>query len=169
MSGLFAGGTFCYEAQLLLQRQLGPIRSNAPLRPELHVSGMAALEGHTCIDLGEDEFTQGRLHPMIDPDLRNLRLAQVAADPRVGVILLDVVLGYGAHPDPAGAACTAITAVRAAGHPVAFVASVCGTEGDPQRLSRQEETLRGSGVLVAPDNAAAARLAAAIVKDQRTP
>ena len=113
--------------------------SNAPLvkanrMPDSHVS-----LGHVCVDLGEDEFTQGRLHPMIDPSLRNRRILQEARDPATAVILLDIVLGYGAHPDPAGATVEAIREAQrlaaAAGRHVVFVASVCGTEGDPQPLS----------------------------------
>ena len=131
--------------------------------PDSHVS-----RGHVCIDLGEDEFTQGRLHPMIDPSLRNRRIVQEARDPATAVILLDIVLGYGAHPDPAGATVEAIREAQrlaaAAGRHVVFVASVCGTEGDPQPLSQQEAKLRAAGVLVLPDNASAARLAGLITQ-----
>ena len=159
LRGLFAGGTFCYEAQLILKNLPEPVLSNAPLvkankMPDSHVS-----RGHVCVDLGEDEFTQGRLHPMIDPSLRNRRILQEARDPATAVILLDIVLGYGAHPDPAGATVEAIREAQhlaaAAGRHLVFVASVCGTEGDPQPLSQQEEKLRAAGVLVLPDNASA--------------
>jgi len=117
---------------------------------------------------GEDEFTQGRLHPMIDPSLRNRRILREAEDPQTGVILLDVVLGYGVHPSPAGAAAEAISEAgrlaEALGRHIAFVASVCGTEGDPQGLRRQEAALRETGVLVMPDNASAVRLAGLIAQ-----
>ena len=168
LRGLFAGGTFCYEAQLILKNLPEPVTSNAPLvkanrMPDSHVS-----RGHACVDLGEDEFTQGRLHPMIDPSLRNRRILQEARDPVTAVILLDIVLGYGAHPDPAGATVEAIREAQrlaaAAGRHVVFLASVCGTEGDPQPLSDQEAALRAAGVLVLPDNASAARLAGLITQ-----
>jgi FdrA protein len=168
LCGLFAGGTFCYEAQLILKNLPEKVYSNAPLvkanrMPDSHVS-----RGHVCIDLGEDEFTQGRLHPMIDPSLRNRRILQEARDPATAVILLDIVLGYGAHPDPAGATVDAIRKAQdiaqATGRHIVFIASVCGTEGDPQPLSRQEATLRAAGVLVLPDNASAARLAGLITQ-----
>jgi FdrA protein len=168
LRGLFAGGTFCYEAQLILKNLPEPVYSNAPLvkankMPDSHVS-----RGHVCVDLGEDEFTQGRLHPMIDPSLRNRRILQETRDPATAVILLDIVLGYGAHPDPAGATVEAIREAQclaaAAGRHVVFVASVCGTEGDPQPLSQQEAKLRDAGVLVQPDNASAARLAGLITQ-----
>ncbi len=172
LRGLFAGGTFCYEAQVLLRNLPEPVYSNAPLdkarKLEARFLGETGLLGHTCIDLGEDEFTQGRLHPMIDPSLRNRRILQEACDPQVAVILLDVVLGYGAHPDPAGATAEAIREAQRsaaeAGRHIVFIASACGTEADPQVLSRQEATLREAGVLVLPDNASAARLAGLITQ-----
>jgi hypothetical protein len=105
---------------------------------------------------------------MIDPSLRNRRIVQDASDPATAVILLDVVLGYGAHPDPAGAAAEAILEARrialAAGRYIAFIASVCGTDADPQVLSRQEAALRDAGVIVTPDNASATRLTRRIVE-----
>ena len=152
LRGLFAGGTFCYEAQLILRNLPEPIYSNAPLDKDHTLGAVGAGSPgpyHTCIDLGEDEFTQGRLHPMIDPSLRNRRIIQEAHDPTTAVILLDIVLGYGAHPDPAGAAVEAIREAQQiaaeAGRHIVFVASVCGTEADPQPLSQQEAKLRGSG------------------------
>ena len=163
LRGLFAGGTFCYEAQLILRNLPEPVFSNAPLVKENRLADSLRSTGHSCVDLGSDEFTQARLHPMIDPSLRNRRMLQEALDPETAVILLDVVLGYGAHPDPAGAAAEAIREARRlaseAGRHVAFVASVCGTEADPQCLSRQEAILSDVGVTVVPDNASAARFA----------
>lgn len=172
LRGLFTGGTFCYEAQVILRNLPEPVFSNAPLdksrKLEPRFLRETGFPGHVCIDLGEDEFTQGRLHPMIDPSLRNRRIVQEAHDPPVAVILLDVVLGYGAHPDPAGAAAEAIREARRsaaeAGRHIIFVTSVCGTEADPQTLSRQEMKLREAGALVLPDNASAARLAGLITQ-----
>ena len=142
--GLYSGGTLCQEAKLIL------------------AAGDAAGAGHTVIDLGGDAFTVGRPHPMIDFRLRNEHIAAAAADPTTAVILLDVVLGYGAHPDPAGALLPAIDAARgrSGGRAVVCVASVCGTAGDPQNLGRQEAALSAAGVILAPSNAEAARLAA---------
>jgi hypothetical protein len=171
LRGLFVGGTFCYEAQLILRNLPEPVYSNAPLDKDHTLGAVGAGSPgphHTCIDLGEDEFTQGRLHPMIDPTLRNRRIIQEAHDPTTAVILLDIVLGYGAHPDPAGAAVEAIREAQRiameAGRHIVFVASVCGTEADPQPLSQQEAKLRDADVLVLPDNAAAARLAGLITQ-----
>ncbi len=163
--GLFSGGTFCFETLLLLSPALGPLFSNTPLRPEDRLTNVWHSQAHTVIDLGDDVFTQGRPHPMIDFRLRADRLVSEARDPSVALILFDVVLGYGAHADPAGELIPAINQARAeaSGPPVVFVASVCGTEADPQNLFRQEAALREAGVLLCDSNAQAARLAAAII------
>jgi succinyl-CoA synthetase alpha subunit len=149
--GLYSGGTLCHEAKLIL--------AAGDAAPGGHTVNE---RGHTVIDLGDDAFTVGRPHPMIDFRLRNEHIAAAAADPATAVILLDVVLGYGAHPDPAGALVPAIDDARgrSGGRAVAFVASVCGTAGDPQNLARQEAALSAAGVILAPSNAEAARLAA---------
>jgi succinyl-CoA synthetase alpha subunit len=168
LRGLFAGGTLCYEAQVIWRDMLGiPVHSNAPLH------GMPALDdplqscGHTAVDLGEEVFTSGRPHPMIDNSLRIRRLLQEACDPDVAVIMLDVVLGYGAHPDPASelgqAAADAHEAARRDGRDLPVVASVIGTQNDPQGFSHSVSALERAGVLVCDSNAAAARLTALLV------
>jgi FdrA protein len=163
LRGLYSGGTLATEALIVWQEMLGGVRSNVPLEAGLKLQDAARSEGHCAVDLGEDEFTVGRLHPMIDNQLRIRRLMQEAADPEVAVILLDVVLGYGAHPDPASELAPALVEARAraqdaGGEPVVVV-SVTGTEGDPQGLARQVQALEQAGAIVAPCNAAAARLA----------
>jgi FdrA protein len=121
------------------------------------------------VDLGEEEFTVGRPHPMIDNDLRIRRIHQEAADPETAVIILDVVIGYGAHHDPAaelGAEIMEASQSAAAdGRTIHFIASVTGTEQDPQGLQHTINTLKNSGVIVCDSNAAAARLTAMIVSD----
>lgn len=164
--GLYSGGTFCYEAALLLGETLGRVWSNTPLRPEDELEDAWKSTGHTVIDLGDDAFTRGRPHPMIDHRLRNERIARETRDPEVAVILLDVVLGYGSHPDPAAEMVPAILAARAAaakrGRRIAFAGFVCGTGRDPQDLNGQEAALRKAGVILAGSNAGAVRMAAAI-------
>jgi len=164
--GLYSGGTFCYEAALILSRSLDDVRTNTPVGKAVALEDVWRSRGHTLIDLGDDEFTRGRPHPMIDHRLRNERMLREAADAEAAVILLDVVLGYGAHADPAGEMVPAIRAARAvaerAGRPLAFVGFVCGTEGDPQGLARQQAALREAGVILLDNNAQAARAAAAI-------
>jgi D-serine deaminase-like pyridoxal phosphate-dependent protein len=142
-------------------------RSNVPLKPELSLARLDRSEGHTILDLGDDDFTVGRPHPMIDPSTRVARIAAEAADPETAVILLDIVLGYAGHDDPAGALAEAIRAAkataRAAGRDLPMVAFVCGTEEDPQVRSRQERTLAEAGCLLAPSSTQAAQLAARLV------
>jgi FdrA protein len=166
--GLFSGGTFCYEAVMLLHDAVGDVWSNTPREAGYLLTDIWSSQGHTIIDLGADDFTRGRPHPMIDHRLRNDRLIIEADDPETAVILFDVVLGHGAHPDPAEAMLPAIEAARksvsAAGRDIVFIGSVCGTEQDPQSLSRQEKRLQDAGVLLAESNAAAARLAISVLE-----
>jgi len=167
LRGLFSGGTLATEAVVIWEEILGDVHSNVATDPSLRLQDATRSEGHCAVDLGDDEFTVGRPHPMLDNDLRIRRLMQEAADPEVAAILLDVVLGYGAHPDPAGELGPAIRQARGQaakdGRELIIVASVTGTEGDPQGLSRQVQALEEAGAVVASCNAAAARLAAFIV------
>jgi FdrA protein len=158
LRGLFAGGTLCDEAMVIAAERLGPIRSNIPLQPELRIAPLASTAGHSMIDFGDDELTTGRAHPMIDPTLRLERLAVEAADPATAVVLLDVVLGHGAHPDPAAELGPAIATARASGG-AAVVVSLIGTASDPQDLGRQAGQLQAAGAHVFGSNAAAARFA----------
>ncbi|EHM10513.1 succinyl-CoA synthetase, alpha subunit [Thermanaerovibrio velox DSM 12556] len=165
LRGLYSGGTLCYEAQLIAQDVLGPIHSNTPLRKELKLEDSLRSVEHSIVDFGEDEFTQGRLHPMIDVSLRASRFEEEAKDPEVGVILFDVVIGYGCNPDPASGLVEGIQKARKlAGDRVVFVASVCGTPDDPQDSDRQRKTLEDAGVVVMDSNAKASRLAAYLLK-----
>ena len=166
--GLYSGGTLCYEALFLLERYLGPVHSNTPLDPaHLLPSAMRSRE-HTVIDMGSDEFTVGRLHPMLDVELRQQRLLREADDPEVGVILLDIVLGWGAHPNPAGQFAPVIRRAReraqGAGRRLAVVATVCGTDADPQSYDDQVRELVEAGALVQSSNAQAANLAGLIAE-----
>ena len=164
--GLYSGGTFCYEASLLLGEALGGVLSNAPVKASEAIDDPWRSRGHTVIDLGDDVFTRGRPHPMIDHRLRNERILKEAADPGVAVILMDVVLGHGAHADPAAEMAPVIGAAQARAlkkkRRIAFVGFVCGTSADPQDLAAQERALTKAGMVLASSNAGAARLAAAI-------
>jgi FdrA protein len=161
LRGLFAGGTLCDEAMLLASDALGPVRSNIPLTPDLALRPDLRADGHVFLDFGDDELTRGRPHPIIDPTLRLERLADEARDAGTAVVLLDVVLGWGADPDPAAALAPAIAA---AAERLAVVVSLCGTRGDPQGLDRQAEALRDAGASVFLSNAAAARRAISLVQ-----
>ena len=167
---LYSGGTLCYESQVIWQGTLpDPVYSNAPLDKKFKLTDANQSQGHTAVDLGEEEFTVGRPHPMIDNELRITRMAQEAADPQAAVILLDVVLGYGAHSDPAGELSKAIGKLRAEYPEVIWICSVTGTEGDPQVLSKSVNILKEAGVIVCGSNAQAARLAASLVQEGDTP
>jgi succinyl-CoA synthetase alpha subunit len=154
---LYAGGTLAHEAVLILEPLLGPIATN--LRP-------GSGGRHRVTDLGADEYTVGRAHPMLDATVRVEEIRKAAQDPDVAVVLLDVVLGHGAAPDPAGDVAAAIEAARAvakaAGRGLAVVASVIGTAGDPQDLAAQRARLEAAGAWLLPSNAQAARVAACI-------
>jgi FdrA protein len=161
LRGLFSGGSLAYEALLILQDYLPVVYSNAPLDKDYRLANSLASQAHTIVDLGEDEFTVGRLHPMMDNDLRIRRLQQEADDPEVAVILLDVVLGYGAHPDPAGELAPAIARACAraeeAGRQLEVVAVVVGTDEDPQGFDAQVQQLRAAGARVETGNETATR------------
>ncbi|MEO7126752.1 MAG: hypothetical protein ABI382_04880, partial [Nakamurella sp.] len=172
LRGLYSGGTLADEAMLIAGEILGDIHSNIPLRPELALPasalghGLPQLTGlgHVIVDLGDDEFTQGRPHPMIDPSVKLDLLAAQAADSSVTVILLDVVLGYGSDPDPAGrlapAIGDAISAAATAGRDLTVIVSLCGSAADPQNREAVATALAHAGADVYLSNAAAARAAA---------
>lgn len=167
LRGLFSGGSLCDEAMDILAGRLPAVYSNIPLHPEWGLTDAWQSREHSCIDMGEEEFTRGRPHPMIDPRLRQERLLKEADDPSVAVILMDVVIGYGSHANPASAFSETIRVAKAKaaqqGRYLAIVAHVCGTDQDPQNLKQQETLLREAGVLVLPTNAQAARATAALV------
>ena len=160
--GLFSGGTLCYESLVLLARTVGEVRSNTPINPAW---GLPAPAGsHQCLDFGEEEYTRGRPHPMIDPQARIEALREHGADPEVAVIIVDVVLGYGAHPDPAGILAPECKSVMAEGGPQ-IIAYVLGTDQDPQRYSIQRERLVEAGCIVTETAARSSLAAAAIATD----
>jgi FdrA protein len=171
--GLFTGGTFCYEAQLAFLRRGLPCRSNAPVHGALPLDGPTA--DHVFIDMGDDEYTRGRPHPMIDPSLRNLVIREAAGDPAIAILLFDLVLGFGSHPSPADDLADALRdAQRSAalqGRKLVSIGHVCGTDGDPQDRAAQIRTLASAGVIVADSNIEAASTAAqlALLLAQRHP
>jgi FdrA protein len=152
--GLYSGGSLAHEAATILEAELGPLGGNV---------GRGAGNGarHAVFDLGAGAYTRGRPHPMLNLDLRREMLEDAAANPGIGCVLLDVVLGHGAHLDPAGELAPAVARAAADG---LVVARVCGTPDDPQDAVRQETVLREAGALIAPSNACAARLALRAVR-----
>src|SRR5215472_14846922 len=185
LRGLFAGGTLCEEAAVIASNRLGAIYSNVPLRDEWRIDPLAPSAAgpridragaageptpaprHVLIDFGDDELTAGRPHPMIDQRLRLSRLAAEAADPATAVVMLDVVLGHGAHPDPASELAPAIGAAmasRAGRDSVAVVVSLIGTSSDPQGRDDQAAALAAAGAHVFASNAEAARFACDLIE-----
>lgn len=157
--GYFSGGTLCYEAQLIIGEHLGDVYSNEPLHHEL---GMPAPDGaHVLLDLGAEEYTHGRPHPMIDPTARLDMMAAEARDDGVAAVLVDVVLGHGSHHDPAGELAPVCRDIMADGGP-RVVAYVLGTEGDSQDFAAQRRILEDAGCIVTETAARAAQAAAAI-------
>ena len=151
LRGLFSGGTLRAEAHAIAGATLGPIGT------EPNVSG------HWLCDFGEDRYTQGRPHPMIDPTIRLEALDTVIGDPETGVVLLDVVLGHGAHPEPASPLVPLVEHAHNSG--IATVVSLCGSRRDPQGLDGQAGRLMEAGAEIYLSNAAAARRAAELAKE----
>ncbi|WP_055481171.1 FdrA family protein [Sphaerimonospora mesophila] len=155
--GLYSGGTLCTEAELIARTMLGTDRgpgSGTAQPPGFGTTQPSGFGMARFVDFGADEYTRGRAHPMIDPALRLEALAAVDR----GVVLLDVVLGHGADPDPAASLAPALA--QAAGRGVAAVVALVGTDGDPQGLRAQAARLNEAGAAVFTSNAAAARHAA---------
>lgn len=170
---LYGGGTLCDEAMIVFRQEGLPIFSNVPLSPAESLADVEHSQGHTFLDMGEDYFTRGRPHPMLEPSLRIPRLLQEAADPEVALILLDVILGHGSHADPAGVAVRGIQQARQRaaleGRRLFFIAALIGTAADPQGLEQQQHLLEEVGVAVFTSNVRAARVAASLAKEIATP
>lgn len=163
--GVFAGGTFCYEAQLICQQTGFAASSNTPVAGNQRLENLWQSHNHTLIDMGDDDFTRGKPHPMIDPTLRNQRLLAELNDPQTAVVLFDLVLGYGASDAPASELLEQLAHIDKSSAPV-LIAHVCGTEADPQQRSQQVAALRDAGVIIADCNAQAARWASKVAQIQ---
>ena len=171
--GFYTGGTLCDEAMKLMIGSLGHIYSNIPLNPSdaLEDPKGGQSREHTFLDFGDDAFTVGRPHPMIDPSLRAERVIADGRDPSCAVIMADCVIGFGSHPNPAEDLASAIKTAKGeaarAGRQLCCVCAVCGTEGDPQSLSRTQQQLKDAGAVVLPSNAQATRFVSRILANLR--
>jgi succinyl-CoA synthetase alpha subunit len=165
--GLFCGGTLCDEAMFLALEVHRDVYSNIQPDPERRLGARSASRAHTFLDLGDDEFTSGRPHPMIDPSTRIERLRQEAEDPEVAVVVMDFILGYGAHDDPVGAMLPAIAHARQRaserGRHLEIVGYVLGTDEDRPRLGEQRAKLESAGVTVVSSSTDAGLLARDLV------
>ena len=168
LRGLFCGGTLCAEAAMIFSRKGTKIHSNMKLNYVNQLPNAEISIGHTVVDLGDDFFTQGRAHPMIDPRIRIDRFITEAIDPETAVILLDVILGYGASLDMAGDLLPAIIEGKRIhkelGGCLSVIVNLCGTESDVQDYREQKKKLEESGVIVLPSNALATQVAANIIQ-----
>ncbi|TVR41980.1 MAG: acyl-CoA synthetase FdrA [Bacteroidia bacterium] len=163
--GLFSGGTLCHEAQLILKEHIGHVYSNVPLDPDYLLSASGEGSFHSLIDMGDDAFTAGRPHPMIDFSQRCKRIQEEAKNPETVIVLFDLVLGYGAHVSPLDEILPAVTAARRHSPDLLFICSVTGTDDDPQNRQAVTESLRESGVIVMMSNYSAALLTGHIIKN----
>jgi len=166
--GLYSGGTLCYEAQVIWKELLTePVFSNAPLEKKNTIKEKGSPEFHTTLDLGEEEFTVGRPHPMIDNDLRMRYISMAGSDPTTAVIVMDVMIGYGAHPDPGLELGKAIRLAKKdaerQGRTLIVIVCVTGTKDDPQNLAETKRKLKEAGAIVCDTNAQSARLAGMVV------
>lgn len=166
--GLFSGGTLCYESILILKEKGVTTYSNVALEEKYQLENPDVSQKNTLLDMGEDYFTDGLPHPMLDTRLRVARIKEEAKDKDVAVLLLDLVLGYGVHDDPAGDIAPAVREAKETaaqdGRYLSVVASICGTDKDPQNFSEQEEKLKEVGIIVMPSNAQATRMASLILE-----
>ena len=166
--GLFSGGTLAYEAQYILAGYIPKVWANAPINKEFKMANANESLEHCIVDLGEDEFTQGRLHPMMDNELRIRRLYEEARDPEVAVIMLDVVIGYGSHPDPASELAPAvekcIAEAKKAGRHLEVVCVVTGTDEDPQDFNSQVAQMKKAGAWVDASNEVVVRYVGRILR-----
>ena len=164
--GLYSGGTLCYEALVLLKEMGHQVCLEEDLGSGGNMDSRVPTARDVLTDLGDDRYTVGRPHPMIDFRTRCERIVQEASRPEVGVLLLDVILGYGAHPDPAAELAPVMEdarrTARSSGRELACVVSMCAAPNDPQGISKQQQAFAEAGAIVAYSNALAVRIASAI-------
>lgn len=167
LRGLFFGGTHCEESILILQDMLSELYSNIKFQKAVQLENVNQSYKHTLIDIGAEEFTKGKPHPVIDPSIIKERLWKEGSDSNVVVILLDILLGYGAHIDPAGVIEDTLRLIKEKAEKdqrhLSIIVSVCGTRKDPQNLYTQLEKLKKIGCIIMPSNAQAAFLSGLIL------
>ncbi len=170
LRGLYTGGTLADEAMILFERAGFEIYSNIQTKAELVLRDPHVSQGHTVLDLGDDVFTVGRPHPMIDPSIRDERILKEMEDPEVALLLLDFVLGYGSHENPAEAILKSLSQAKKKaeerGGYLSIVASITGTEGDSQNMEDQKKKLESIGCLVMPSNYQASMLVLKIMQER---
>lgn len=168
LRALYSGGTLCSETRIILEDMGLEIFSNVTKVPEFKLKDVFKSTKNTLVDMGDDDFTKGSPHPMIDNTKRIRRMMEEAEDSETAVMLIDVVLGYGSHPDPASdiasAAVKAQDIAKKAERHLIFISSVCGVDEDPQNAADQIAKLKAAGIWVFNSNAQAARAAGRIIE-----
>ncbi len=165
LRGLYSGGTLCDETQLIFKEKIGYVYSNTPLSEDFLLPDVWKSQKNVVLDLGDDEFTAGRPHPMIDFSLRKKRIVHEAEDKETAVILMDVVLGYGANLDPAKELVGAIKEAKEKSPGISVICTILGTDKDPQNKQYVADELKKAGAIIFSSNASAARVAAKIIEN----
>lgn len=170
IKGLFCGGTLTAEALSVLREEVKGVKSNVAKKEEEKLSDTATSDTHILLDMGDDEFTKGKPHPMIEPNLRNERILKEAENPNTAALLLDFELGYGSHPDPVGQSIDTLVQAKEiaekAGRYLPIIAYICGTSSDIQNLKDQEDKLDNIGVITLDSNAQASKAAGLIANKE---
>jgi len=170
IKGLFCGGTLTAEALSVLREEVKGVKSNVAKKEEEKLSDTATADTHILLDMGDDEFTKGKPHPMIEPNLRNERILREAENPNTAALLLDFELGYGSHPDPVGQSLETLIKAKEiaekAGRYLPVIAYICGTSSDIQNLKEQEAKLNNIGVITLDSNAQASKAAGLIANKE---
>ena len=169
LRGLFCGGTHSEEAVMLLQEMISDLYSNINFGHVTMMENRHVSTKNCLVDMGDEEFTVGKPHPVMDPSILNDRLVQEGSDPDTAILLFDLLLGYGVHEDPAGTIADSLRQIRekteAEGLHICMIASICGTDLDPQDYQKQKKTLEDLGVIVLESNGRAALLSGLIAKE----
>ena len=169
--GLYCGGTLAFEAAFLLKSMVGNVSGNFRATGVTSIDDTDRIAGHGILDLGAESLTFGRPHPMLAPEMRKAQILAAAGDSSVGMVMLDFVLGYGAHPDPAGSTAPILRRMSetaaAEGRHISILATVCGTDRDPQGLEDQVRALRELGAVVTYSSTATVRNAVRILEGMR--
>lgn len=169
LRGLFCGGTHSEEAVMLLQEMISDLYSNINFGHVTMMENRHVSTKNCLVDMGDEEFTVGKPHPVMDPSILNDRLVQEGSDPDTAILLFDLLLGYGVHEDPAGTIADSLRQIRekteAEGRHICMIASICGTDLDPQDYQKQKKTLEDLGVIVLESNGRAALFSGLIAKE----
>lgn len=158
LRAIYCGGTLAYESLLMLEAAGQTVYSNLAKKPEYQLNAKSVSQGHVVLDMGEDEFTVGKPHPMIDPSARSERIRREAHDPTVRIILADVELGYGSNDEATRVLAEDFAYVKSVNPEIVCIGVICGSELDYQGYATQRQLLVEAGAVVPHSNAQAINL-----------